>query len=71
MYLKYIFRINGKMRIIGTNRILRENGGCIKKILIVDDDRDLSELTQSVLKQAGYEVIVSHDSLSGIDMAKK
>ena len=43
----------------------------MKKILIVDDDRDLSELTQSVLKQAGYEVIVSHDSLSGIDMAKK
>ena len=43
----------------------------MKKILIVDDDRDLSELTQSVLGRAGYEVIISHDSSTGIDMAKK
>ena len=43
----------------------------MKKILIVDDDRDLSDLTRSVLARGGYEVFISHDSSMGIDMAKK
>ena len=43
----------------------------MKKILIVDDDRDLSDLTKSVLVRGGYEVLISHDSSMGIDMAKK
>ena len=43
----------------------------MKKILIVDDDHDLSDLTKSVLVRGGYEVLISHDSSMGIDMAKK
>ena len=42
----------------------------MKKILIIDDDKDLNRLTKIVLTHAGYEVEVLHDAESGINYAR-
>ena len=43
----------------------------MKKILIIDDDRDLNRLTRIVLTKEGYEVETIHDAESGINYAKE
>jgi DNA-binding response OmpR family regulator len=43
----------------------------MKKILIIDDDRDLADLTSVVLKNAGYDVLVSYDPREGFGTAKQ
>ncbi len=43
----------------------------VKKILIVDDEKDLVEVLKVRLRTAGYEVIVAHDGHEGLEMAKK
>jgi len=43
----------------------------MKKVLVVDDDRDLSEVIESILQLNGYEVILAHDSEGGIRMAEE
>lgn len=43
----------------------------MKKILIIDDDRDLSETIKSVLQYAGYAVLLSHEGKDGIMKAKE
>lgn len=43
----------------------------MKKILIIDDDRDLNRLTRIVLTKEGYEVEIIHDAESGINYAKE
>jgi two-component system phosphate regulon response regulator PhoB len=40
------------------------------KILVIDDDRSLSEILSYNLKQAGYEVIVAYDGQDGISQAQ-
>jgi two-component system phosphate regulon response regulator PhoB len=40
------------------------------KILIVEDDRSLAEVLSYNLKQAGYEVLVSHDGQDGLAQAQ-
>ena len=42
-----------------------------KKILVVDDERDLVELISVNLQRNGYEVISAHDGATGLDMARK
>ena len=42
-----------------------------KKILVVDDERDLCELIGMNLQRNGYEVISAHDGATGLDMARK
>ena len=42
-----------------------------KKVLIVDDERDLVELIGLNLVRNGYEVISAHDGATGLDMARK
>ena len=42
-----------------------------KKILLVEDERDLVETMVFQLKAAGYEVIVAYDGLDGLEKAKK
>lgn len=42
-----------------------------KKILIVDDDRDLVRLSQEILTSRGYNVITAYNGLEGIIAAKK
>jgi two-component system phosphate regulon response regulator PhoB len=42
-----------------------------KKILVVDDERDLVELIGLNLLRNGYEVISAHDGATGLDMARK
>jgi len=42
-----------------------------KKILVVDDERDLCELVAMNLQRNGYEVITAHDGATGLDMARK
>ena len=42
----------------------------MKKILIIDDDKDLNRLTKIVLTHEGYEVEILHDAESGINYAR-
>lgn len=42
-----------------------------KKILIVDDEKDLVETVVFQLKQYGYEVVSAHDGQEGFDKARK
>lgn len=37
-----------------------------QKILIIDDDADLLQLTSLIFKKEGYQVITAHDGLEGI-----
>ncbi len=41
-----------------------------KKILIVDDDKNICEILKMYLIKEGYEVVFAHDGSSGIDVAK-
>jgi two-component system response regulator ArlR len=43
----------------------------MKKILIVEDDQNIARALSIRLKNAGYEVSVAHDALSGIESAVK
>lgn len=43
----------------------------MRKILLIDDDRDLSEVIQHVLALKGYEVLVCHDSQTGLKAARE
>ena len=42
-----------------------------KKILVVDDDRDLVELLDIKLSKSGYDVLTSTDGKSGIEAARR
>jgi DNA-binding response OmpR family regulator len=42
-----------------------------KKILVVDDERDLVELIGMNLQRNGYEVVSTHDGATGLEMARK
>ncbi len=42
-----------------------------KKILVVDDERDLVELIAMNLQRNGYEVVTAHDGATGLDLARK
>ena len=42
-----------------------------KRILLVDDEKDLVETMLFQLKTAGYDVVVAYDGLDGLDKAKK
>lgn len=41
------------------------------KLLLIDDDVELSELLSEYLTQQGFIVSAAHDGLSGLDVAKK
>jgi two-component system phosphate regulon response regulator PhoB len=42
-----------------------------KKILVVDDERDLVELISMNLQRNGYEVVTAHDGPTGLDLARR
>jgi two-component system alkaline phosphatase synthesis response regulator PhoP len=42
-----------------------------KKILVVDDDRDILETCRDYLKSAGYEAIAADDGLKGLALARR
>lgn len=42
-----------------------------KKILIVDDEKDLVTLLKERISQAGYEVIAAYDGVEGLKLAKE
>ena len=42
-----------------------------KKILLVDDDRDLVASNQDLLESEGYEVFTAHDGAAGLEKAKE
>src|SRR5438067_1930834 len=42
-----------------------------KKILVVDDERDLVELIALNLQRSGYEYLLAHDGNTGLEMARK
>jgi two-component system phosphate regulon response regulator PhoB len=42
-----------------------------KKILVVDDERDLAELVAMNLQRNGYETLVAHDGPTGLDTARR
>jgi DNA-binding response OmpR family regulator len=40
-----------------------------RRVLIIEDDRDISRLVELHLKDAGYEVRIAHDGATGLDEA--
>jgi DNA-binding response OmpR family regulator len=42
-----------------------------KKVLVVDDERDLVELITVNLQRNGYEVVSAHDGATGLEMARR
>lgn len=42
-----------------------------KRILVVDDERDLVELIGMNLQRNGYEVLTAHDGATGLEIARK
>ena len=42
-----------------------------KKILIVDDERDLVELIGLNLQRNGYDVVTAHDGATGLELARR
>ena len=42
-----------------------------KRILVVDDERELVELIALNLQRNGYEVVTAHDGATGLDIARK
>jgi DNA-binding response OmpR family regulator len=42
-----------------------------KKILVVDDERDLVELIAMNLQRNGYETLVAHDGATGLDIVRR
>ena len=42
-----------------------------KKVLVVDDERDLVELIGMNLQRNGYEVVAAHDGGTGLELARK
>lgn len=42
-----------------------------KKILVVDDEPEIVLLIQGRLKAAGYDVIIAHDGLTALELARR
>jgi DNA-binding response OmpR family regulator len=42
-----------------------------KKILVVDDERELAELVAMNLQRNGYDAITAHDGATGLELARK
>ena len=42
-----------------------------KKLLLVDDEKDLVDAVKFRLESAGYEVAVSYDGMDGLERARK
>ena len=41
-----------------------------RRILIIDDDKDFCRTLSEILNSAGYECIMAHDGVSGINVAR-
>ena len=41
-----------------------------KKVLVVDDDAEMTHLIEEILAKGGYDVVSTHDGLSAIDRTK-
>jgi len=42
-----------------------------KRILMIEDNRDIHELVRFLLEQAGYEVLAAFDGLAGVKLANE
>ena len=45
-------------------------GDGVAKILIIDDDSDFAETTQTMLESAGYEVFTASDGKQGLELVR-
>jgi DNA-binding response OmpR family regulator len=43
----------------------------MKKILLIDDEPELTELVKLRLENQGYEVLVANDGISGLSLARE
>lgn len=43
----------------------------MKRILIIDDDREMANLVKTLLRYYGFETIVAYDPIKGISIAKR
>lgn len=43
----------------------------MKRILLIDDDKDMASLTKTTLLKQGYDVEVFHEPIGGIERAKE
>ncbi len=42
-----------------------------KKVLVVDDERDVTLFLSTALKKHGYEVVVAHNGVEGLELARR
>ncbi len=42
-----------------------------KKVLVVDDEQDVRIFLRTALKKNGYEVIVAHNGVEGLELARQ
>jgi DNA-binding response OmpR family regulator len=48
-----------------------KGGGVLKKILVIDDDKELCREMQEILEDIDYSVCVAFDGESGVELLKK
>jgi two-component system cell cycle sensor histidine kinase/response regulator CckA len=48
--------------------LLRKTSSCRSVVLVVDDERDVRELEQSMLKHAGYEVVTADGGTAALQL---
>jgi CheY-like chemotaxis protein len=47
------------------------NSNAGKKILVIDDERDVRVFLSTLLEQNGYEVLTAEDGLTGFELAQR
>lgn len=52
-------------------RIITNEPTLTRKIVLVDDNKDLAEITSLLLKMSGFEVAFCHDGTGGIELIEK
>jgi len=48
-----------------------ETAGETKRVLLVDDDREITEALRVALEALGHEVVIAHDGNQGLAMAER
>jgi CheY-like chemotaxis protein len=43
----------------------------MKTVLVIDDEREISELLRAVLEEEGYQVVIAADGQAGLDLVRQ
>lgn len=66
-----ILRPDGAAAGRAIRRSIFYNESLMRRILVVDDDREVVRLIRAYLEQAGYEVLAAHDGNTALHMARR